>query len=105
MNERFSQPCCVADCCHCVAGAELPARPSDLAASAERSCLRLPRPTSTSIAIPSSRTTKRRHRPCFAAELRKLGYTVTEHVGKYPDGSQAYRRRGDSCRMALGRAC
>ncbi|HVY93672.1 MAG TPA: amidohydrolase [Bryobacteraceae bacterium] len=24
-----------------------------------------------------------------AAELRKAGYTVTEHVGKYPDGSQA----------------
>ena len=26
----------------------------------------------------------------LAAELRKLGYTVTEHVGKYPDGSQAF---------------
>lgn len=26
----------------------------------------------------------------LAAELRKLGYTVTEHVGKYEDGSQAY---------------
>jgi amidohydrolase len=26
----------------------------------------------------------------LAAELRKAGYTVTEHVGKYPDGSQAY---------------
>lgn len=26
----------------------------------------------------------------LAAALRKLGYTVTEHVGKYPDGSQAY---------------
>jgi amidohydrolase len=25
-----------------------------------------------------------------AAELRKLGYTVTERVGKYPDGTQAY---------------
>jgi hippurate hydrolase len=25
----------------------------------------------------------------IAAELRKLGYTVTEHVGKYEDGSQA----------------
>ncbi len=25
-----------------------------------------------------------------AGELRKLGYTVTEHVGKYPDGSQAF---------------
>lgn len=26
----------------------------------------------------------------LAAELRKTGYTVTEHVGKYPDGSQAF---------------
>jgi amidohydrolase len=26
----------------------------------------------------------------LAAELRKVGYTVTEHVGKYPDDSQAY---------------
>jgi amidohydrolase len=26
----------------------------------------------------------------LAAELRKLGYTVTEHVGKYEDGSQAH---------------
>jgi amidohydrolase len=26
----------------------------------------------------------------LAVELRKLGYTVTEHVGKYEDGSQAY---------------
>src|ERR1700690_4096396 len=25
-----------------------------------------------------------------AAELRKLGYTVTERVGKSPDGTQAY---------------
>jgi len=26
----------------------------------------------------------------LASELRKAGYTVTERVGKYPDGSQAY---------------
>src|SRR5258708_6828338 len=26
----------------------------------------------------------------LAAELRKAGYAVTERVGKYPDGSQAY---------------
>ncbi len=26
----------------------------------------------------------------LAAELRKLGYTVTEHIGKYEDGSQAW---------------
>jgi amidohydrolase len=26
----------------------------------------------------------------LAGELRKVGYTVTEHVGRYPDGSQAF---------------
>jgi amidohydrolase len=26
----------------------------------------------------------------LADELRKAGYTVTEHIGKYPDGNQAY---------------
>jgi amidohydrolase len=26
----------------------------------------------------------------LADELRKAGFTVTEHIGKYPDGSQAY---------------
>src|SRR5271166_1100638 len=26
----------------------------------------------------------------LAAELRKAGFAVTEHVGKYPDGTQAY---------------
>jgi amidohydrolase len=26
----------------------------------------------------------------LAEEMRKAGYTVTEHVGKYPDGSQAF---------------
>jgi hippurate hydrolase len=26
----------------------------------------------------------------LAAELRKAGYAVTEHVGRYPDGSQAF---------------
>lgn len=26
----------------------------------------------------------------LAGELRKAGFTVTEHIGKYPDGTQAY---------------
>jgi hypothetical protein len=26
----------------------------------------------------------------LAGELRKAGYTVTERIGKYPDGTQAY---------------
>ena len=31
----------------------------------------------------------------LAADLRKDGYTVTEHVGVYPDGSKAYGGGGD----------
>jgi len=30
------------------------------------------------------------NRAFIAAELRKVGYEVTEHVGVYPDGSRAY---------------
>jgi amidohydrolase len=42
----------------------------------------------------------------LAAELRKAGYTVTEHVGKYPDGSQAYGvvailKNGDGPRLLI----
>ncbi|MGA8088949.1 MAG: amidohydrolase [Terracidiphilus sp.] len=64
--------------------------PSDLAASAAKQ-------------LPSlSETYKHLHRnpelshheektsALLAAELRKLGYTVTERIGKYADGSQAY---------------
>ena len=63
---------------------------SDLAASARRQLPAL------------SETYKRLHRTpelshheektsaYLAKELRQLGYTVTEHVGKYPDGSQAF---------------
>jgi len=63
---------------------------SDLAASARRQLPAL------------SETYKRLHRTpelshheektsaYLAEELRQLGYTVTEHVGKYPDGSQAF---------------
>jgi metal-dependent amidase/aminoacylase/carboxypeptidase family protein len=40
----------------------------------------------------------------LANELRKAGYTVTERVGKYPDGSQAYGVVVFS-RMARGRLC
>jgi amidohydrolase len=42
----------------------------------------------------------------LAAELRKAGYTVAEHVGKYPDGSQAYGvvavlKNGDGPRLLI----
>jgi amidohydrolase len=42
----------------------------------------------------------------LAAELRKAGYAVTEHVGKYPDGTQAYGvvgilKNGDGPRLLI----
>jgi amidohydrolase len=42
----------------------------------------------------------------LAEELRKAGYTVTEHVGKYPDGSQAFGvvavlKNGDGPRLLI----
>jgi hippurate hydrolase len=42
----------------------------------------------------------------LAAELRKLGYEVTEHVGKYSDGSRAYGivailKNGDGPRLLI----
>jgi amidohydrolase len=42
----------------------------------------------------------------LAAELRKAGYTVTERVGKYPDGAQAYGvvailKNGDGPRLLI----
>jgi amidohydrolase len=63
---------------------------SDLAASAER---QLPALTETYKHL--HRNSELSHHEektsaFIAGELRKLGYTVTEQVGKYPDGSQAF---------------
>ncbi|MGA7243564.1 MAG: amidohydrolase [Terracidiphilus sp.] len=62
----------------------------DLAASAER---QLPALTETYKHLhrnPELSHHEEKTSALFAAELRKLGYTVTERVGKYQDGSQAY---------------
>jgi hippurate hydrolase len=70
--------------------AQTPASPSDLAASAER---QLPALTETykHLHRTPELSQHEEHTSAFvAAELRKLGYTVTEHVGKYEDGMQAY---------------
>jgi len=64
--------------------------PSSLAASAEQ---RLPALTETYKHFhrnPELSHHEEKTSALFAGELRKLGYTVTERVGKYPDGSQAY---------------
>jgi amidohydrolase len=64
--------------------------PSDLAASVDR---QLPALTETYKHLhraPELSHHEEKTSAFLAAELRKLGYTVTERVGKYEDGSQAY---------------
>lgn len=64
--------------------------PSDLAASAHR---RLPALTETYKDLhrnPELSHHEEKTSAYLAGELRKFGYKVTEHVGKYPDGSQAF---------------
>jgi amidohydrolase len=64
--------------------------PSDLAASAAK---QLPSLTETYKHLhrnPELSHHEEKTSALLAGELRKLGYTVTEHVGKYPDGSQAF---------------
>jgi len=64
--------------------------PSDLAASVDR---QLPALTETYKQLhrnPELSHHEEKTSALLAAELRKLGYTVTEHVGKYEDGSQAH---------------
>jgi len=64
--------------------------PADLSASVER---QLPALTETYKHLHRSPELSRHEEQTsafLAGELRKLGYTVTEHVGKYEDGTQAY---------------
>ena len=64
--------------------------PSDLAASA---ALQLPALTETYLHLhrnPELSQHEEKTSALIAGELRKLGYSVTDHVGKYPDGTQAY---------------
>src|ERR1700739_3239583 len=64
--------------------------PSELAASTEK---QMPALTETYKHLhrnPELSHHEEKTSALLAGELRKLGYTVTEHVGKYQDGSQAY---------------
>jgi amidohydrolase len=66
------------------------AQSADLTASAER---QLPALTETYKHLhrnPELSHHEEKTSAFIASELRNLGYTVTEHVGKYPDGSQAF---------------
>ncbi len=70
--------------------AQTSASPSSLAASAAR---QLPALTETYKYLhrnPELSRHEEKTAAFVAGELRKLGYTVTEHVGKYEDGSQAF---------------
>jgi hippurate hydrolase len=72
------------------ASAQSGTAPADLAASAER---QLPALTETYKHLhrnPELSQHEEQTAAFMAAELRKLGYTVTEHVGVYPDGTQAF---------------
>jgi hippurate hydrolase len=73
-----------------VAALPLAAQTSDIAPSVER---QLPALTETYKHLHRSPELSRHEEQTsafLAAELRKLGYTVTEHVGKYEDGAQAF---------------
>ncbi len=70
--------------------AQAPAPPADLAASAEQ---QLPALTETYKHLhrnPELSQHEEKTSAFLAAELRKLGYAVSEHVGKYDDGTQAF---------------
>ncbi len=73
-----------------VAGSLHAQHPADLASAAEH---QLPQLTETYKQLhrnPELSHHEEKTATFVAGELRKLGYTVTEHVGKYPDGSQAF---------------
>ncbi len=68
----------------------IPAAPADLSASVEQ---QLPALTETYKHLHRNPELSRHEEQTsafVAAELRKLGYTVTEHVGTYADGTQAF---------------
>jgi hippurate hydrolase len=70
--------------------AQVPAAPSDIVLSAKQ---QLPALTETYKHLHRNPELSRHEEQTsafLAGELRKLGYTVTEHVGKYDDGAQAY---------------
>jgi amidohydrolase len=70
--------------------AQSPATPSDLSNSVDR---QLPALTETYKHLHRNPELSRHEEQTsafIAGELRKLGYTVTDHVGKYEDGTQAF---------------
>jgi amidohydrolase len=66
------------------------ASPADLAASAEKQLPALAETYKHLHRNPELSTHEERTAAFVADAWRKLGYTVTEHIGKYQDGTQAY---------------
>lgn len=80
----------IAICAALPLAAQNVAPPADLAASAEK---QLPALTETYKHLhrnPELSQHEEKTSALLAGELRKLGYTVTEHVGKYEDGKPAF---------------
>jgi amidohydrolase len=70
--------------------AQAPAPPANLAASAKQQLPALTEVYEHLHRHPELSRHEEKTSAFLAAELRKLGYTVTEHVGKYEDGTQAF---------------
>ncbi len=70
--------------------AQNPAPPADLAASAQKQLPALTEVYKNLHRHPELSQHEEKTSAFLAGELRKLGYTVTEHVGKYGDGSPAF---------------
>ena len=68
---------------------QAPSSPADLAQSAERQLPALSETYKHLHENPELSKQEAQTAAYIAAELRRLGYTVTEHVGKYEDGMQA----------------
>ena len=82
--------------------AQGPGAQTDLAASVERQLSALTETYKHLHRAPELSRHEEQTSGFLAGELRKLGFTVTEHVGKYEDGSQALA--WSQCwRMAPGR--
>ncbi len=85
-----TEPGCLAGCTILVAGAALAQDTSTLAGSAQAELPALTETYKHFHRNPELSHHEEKTSAFLAAELRKAGYTVTERVGKYPDGSQAY---------------
>jgi len=86
MNTRLFALAALATAAGCLSAQS----PSDLSASVEKQFPVLTETYKHLHRAPELSHHEEKTSAFLAAELRKLGYTVTEHVGKYEDGTQAH---------------